>query len=146
MAHGAIQQGNRLLQAQLLRLVHNECPARDKRRPVLQGRFACDGFSGQPRIPGEKIPGAVIGSEDMHVAPLLPGHQRQLGHPLPLARSAALTGDNPHRRTVLRQDADRIAEGSLAHHRRVGRDGDVVLPLNFLAERFHGELIKDVNV
>ncbi len=62
------------------------------------------------------------------------------------ADRAALTGDNPHRRTVLRQDADRIAEGSLAHHRRVGRDGDVVLPLNFLAERFHGELIKDVNV
>ncbi|WP_193726128.1 hypothetical protein [Klebsiella pneumoniae] len=47
----------------------------------------------------------------MHVAPLLPGHQRQLGHPLPLACRAALTGDNPHRRTVL-PDADRIAEGA----------------------------------
>ncbi|CAM7201420.1 hypothetical protein KLMIMMO101B1_29080 [Klebsiella michiganensis] len=82
----------------------------------------------------------------MHVASLLPGHQRQLGHPLPLARSPALTGNNPHRRTVLRQDADRIAEGFFAHHTCIRRDGDVVLALDFLAERFHGKLIKDVNV
>ena len=82
----------------------------------------------------------------MHIAPLLPGHQRQLGHPLPLACRAALTGDNPHRRTVLRQDADRIAEGFFAHNTGIRRDGDVVLPLDFLAERFHRELIKDVNV
>ncbi|SAQ52266.1 Uncharacterised protein [Klebsiella oxytoca] len=116
MTHGAIQQGQRLLQAQLLRLVHNERPARDKRRPVLQGGFACYGFSGQSRIPGEKIPGAVIGSEDMHVAPLLPGHQCQFSHPLALASRAALTGDNPHCWPVLCQYADRITERGLAHY------------------------------
>ena len=37
MAHRAIEQGNRFLQAQLLRLIHDECSARNKRRSVLQG-------------------------------------------------------------------------------------------------------------
>ncbi len=55
MAHRAIEQGNRFLQAQLLRLIHDECSARNKRRPVLQSGFTGHRFPGQTHIPGEKI-------------------------------------------------------------------------------------------
>ncbi|CAM3380337.1 hypothetical protein KLQU111862_25665 [Klebsiella quasipneumoniae subsp. similipneumoniae] len=55
MAHRAIKQGNRFLQAQLLRLIHDECSARNKRRPVLQGGFTGHRFPGQTHITGEKI-------------------------------------------------------------------------------------------
>ena len=55
MAHRAIEQGNRFLQAQLLRLIHDECSARNKRRPVLQGGFTGHRFPGQTHITGEKI-------------------------------------------------------------------------------------------
>ncbi len=53
MAHRAIEQGN-CLQAQLLRLIHDECSARNKRRPVLQGGFTGHRFPGQTHITGER--------------------------------------------------------------------------------------------
>ena len=146
MTHGTIEQGNGLFQAQLLRLVHNERPARDKRGSVLQGRFTGDRLPRQTDIAGEKITGPVIGGKDMHVTPLLPGHQCQLSYPLPLTGCSPLSGDNPHRWPVLRQHADRIAEGGQANDGRIRRDGDVILALHLLAQGFHGQFVEDVDV
>lgn len=82
----------------------------------------------------------------MHIAPLLPGHQRQLSHPLPLPRGPSLSVNNPHRRPVLRQHADRIAERCMTHNRGIWRDGDMILALNLQAQRFNGQFVKDVDV
>ncbi|SLR91068.1 Uncharacterised protein [Klebsiella pneumoniae] len=75
MPHGAIQHRNSLFQAQLLRLVHDERPARDKRGSVLQGRFPGHRFSRQTRIRRQKLTRTVVSSNNVHVPPLLPCHQ-----------------------------------------------------------------------
>lgn len=59
---------------------------------------------------------------------------------------ALLSVNNPHRRPVLRQHADRIAERCMTHNRGIWRDGDMILALNLLAQRFNGQFVKDVDV
>ncbi|SAQ12593.1 Uncharacterised protein [Raoultella planticola] len=75
MTHGAIQHGQRFLQAHLLRLVNDKCPARDEGGSVLQGRFPGHRFPCQPRIRRQKLPRSVVSRNDVHISPLLPGHQ-----------------------------------------------------------------------
>ncbi|SCA25058.1 Uncharacterised protein [Klebsiella pneumoniae] len=73
-------------------------------------------------------------------------HIAARGHPLPLAGCTALTGNDTHYRAILRQHADGIAERDLAHHRRIGRDGDMILALHLLTQGFDGKFIENVDV